>query len=289
MARGKKLTRNAYKRKVILFGLMLFLSIGLISTGFATWLMSSSAKSESNGNVNVGVIQSANVEFVNIEIYQNKEYYDAENDTYGVAEELVTDMAHDLSGACFSFEPHLSDVTGRVHYGESEYGSETLGLTIRGVVGPIDVLRDVTITIELPSSIQKAVEAGYIELPAVAEKPAVLTFGYGLELADDSTTELAFEYTVEFKWGSAFNHMNPGLYFDEDASGQQVSTADIQKDLLYLRAYVYGYDDALTSIYDQFAEGKISQNEFDKQVDALQNNPLYQAPAYKIIIEGNVR
>ena len=289
MARGKKLTRSAYKRKVILFGLLGFLSIGLISTGFATWMMSTSAKSESKGNVSVGVVQAANVSFESIQIYQNKEYYDTENDAYGVKEVLVSDLAHNLEGVSFSFEPHLSDVSGRVHHDSDDESSETLGLTIKGVVGPIDILKDVTISLELPSSVMKAVEQGYIELPGVAERNAVLTYGHGLEFVEGSTTLLEFEYTIEFKWGSAFNHMNPGLYFDLDASGQAVSVADIQKDLLYLRAYVYGYDEALTSLYDQYASGKITQTQFEKQVDNLQKNPLFEAPVYKITISGNVR
>lgn len=39
-----KLTKNSYKRKVILFGVLLFMSIALISTGFAAWIMSTNAK-----------------------------------------------------------------------------------------------------------------------------------------------------------------------------------------------------------------------------------------------------
>ena len=289
MARGKKLTRSAYKRKAILFGLALFLSIGLISTGFATWMMSSSAKSDSSGNVAIGIIQSANVQFENIEVYRNSEYYDAEKDEYGIEEVFVTDLAHNLEGGFFSFEPHLSDLTGRVHSGESEYGSESLSLTIRGIVGPIDVLKDVTISLELPASVKKAVEVGYIELPSVAEKTAVLTFGHGLEFAEGSTVNLEFEYTIEFKWGSAFNHMNPGIYFDEDAGGMLVPIQDVRKDLLYLRAYVYGYDDELDRLYYLYNRGDITIEEFEARTDSLQQNPLYVAPIYKITLVGNVR
>ena len=289
MARGKKLTRNAYKRKAILFGLALFLSIGLISTGFATWMMSSSAKSDSSGNVAIGIIQSANVTFEEIQVYRNSEYYDAEKDEYGTEVVLVTDLEHNLEGGFFSFEPHLSDLTGRVHSGESEYGSESLSLTIKGVVGPIDVLKDVTISMELPASVQKAVEVGYIEIPSVAEKDVVLTYGHGLEFAEGSTTHLEFEYTLEFKWGSAFNHLNPGIYFDEDASGQLVSVPEIKRDLLYLRAYVYGYDQELDALYEKLNSGSISAQEFEGLADALQQNPLFVAPIYKITLVGNVR
>lgn len=39
-----KLTRNSYKRKIILFGVIVFMSIALISTGFAAWVMSQEKK-----------------------------------------------------------------------------------------------------------------------------------------------------------------------------------------------------------------------------------------------------
>ena len=46
-----KLTRNSYKRKIILFGVLIFASIALISTGFAAWIMSANASKDKDGNI----------------------------------------------------------------------------------------------------------------------------------------------------------------------------------------------------------------------------------------------
>ena len=285
----KRLTRNAYKRKVILFGLLVFLAIGLISTGFASWMMSSSAKSESSGNVNVGIIQSANLEFETIELYKLQESYNPTTDEYTIDEVLVTSLETNLEGFVFSFEPHLNDSTGRVHYGESELGSESLTMIIRGVVGPISVLRDVTISINLPESINKAVEAGYIDVPECYEKPKVLTLGHGLEVSNEDTRKVRFEYTVSFKWGSAFNYMNPCLYFDEDPSGMNTPIDEVKKDLMFLRAYVYGYGDELQSIYDKYDQRLISEVDFQKQLTMIQEETSELNPKYNLIIKGNIR
>jgi len=289
MARRKRLTRNAYKRKIILFGLLSFLSNGLISTGFATLMMSSSAQSDSSGNVNVGLVASANVEFYSIELYKDEEYYDSSTYTYGTRVVKVTDLESNLEGFYFSFEPNLFDTTGRVHYGESEIGSESLKMYIHGTVGPLDVLSDVTISLKLQDSIKKAVEAGYIELPECYEKPKVLTLGNGLELVQGETQILEFDYVVEFKWGSAFNYMNPGIYFDEDESGISASIDDVQKDLLFLRAYVYGYSVQLNKIYKDLREGTITETEFKTTVDALQHDENISAPKFTLTIVGNIK
>lgn len=285
----KRLTRNAYKRKIILFGLLVFLGIGLVSTGFASWMMSSSAKSESSGNVSVGIIQSANLEFDSIELYKLQEYYNPVTNEYSVDEVLVTSLETGLEGFIFSFEPHLNDSTGRVHYGESEFGSESLTMIIRGVVGPVSVLRDVTISIELPDFIEQAVAAGYIDVPECYTKPKVLTLGHGLEVSNEDTRKVQFEYTISFKWGSAFNYMNPGSYFDEDPSGMNATMDDIKRDLLFLRAYVYGYGEQLQSIYDKFNEGLIDDTELQNQLTAIQEDSSKVSPKYNLIIKGNIR
>ena len=39
-----KLTRKHYNRKILSFGLVLFLAVALLSTGFAAWIMSTVLK-----------------------------------------------------------------------------------------------------------------------------------------------------------------------------------------------------------------------------------------------------
>ena len=285
----RRLTRNAYRRRVIAFAAVIFASIALISTGFATWMMSSNAKSENNGNVNVGIIENANLEFTKIELYKNEEYYDATTFEYKVRETLVTTLDTDLAGFTFTFEPKLSDVSGRVHYGESEFGPESMTMKIKGVIGPVDILKNVTITFDVPAGVLEAVNHGYIVLPNVVNTPAVLTLGNGLEFVDGSTTDLQFEYEIAFEWGTAFNGMNPGLYFDQDATGVTVSADQIQKDLLYLRAYVYGYSGELDTIYANYENGTINETQFTAQIEALQADASNAAPDFTLTIIGNIK
>ena len=70
MRKNRKITRNSYKRKIILFGIILFISIALISTGFTVWVMSTGAKEESEGGVEIGVVADANITIDDLKIYK---------------------------------------------------------------------------------------------------------------------------------------------------------------------------------------------------------------------------
>ena len=54
-----RLTKKSYKRKRIAIGLTLFASIALVSTGFAAWIVSSTANATGNGSVSMGQITDA--------------------------------------------------------------------------------------------------------------------------------------------------------------------------------------------------------------------------------------
>ena len=58
-----KLTRKSYNRRIFTFGALVFLSIALMSTGFATWVMSQNATQNMEGGVNVGTITDGALEF----------------------------------------------------------------------------------------------------------------------------------------------------------------------------------------------------------------------------------
>ena len=51
-----KLTRKSYNRRIFTFGTLVFLSAALMSTGFATWIMSKDASQNQTGNVTMGTI-----------------------------------------------------------------------------------------------------------------------------------------------------------------------------------------------------------------------------------------
>ena len=210
-----KLTRNSYKRKIILFGVFVFISIALISTGFAAWVMSSDAQDDATGNVNVGLVNDASLK---IEI-TNKDA---------------------LEGFTFQFEPAEGDNTGRVRLDkETPEIHEELTFTITGKISNPEILAEngLTIQMTLPAGMAKAIELNYIVAPECVAAPKAITVNENGE----------FTYTITFTWGAAFNSMNPSLYYDNDADGLLVSDADAKVALENLRACVYNYYDELTA------------------------------------------
>lgn len=209
-----KLTRNSYKRKIILFGVFVFMSIALISTGFAAWVMSADDKVEDDGNVDVGVVKDSTIDII----------FDDEN--Y-------------IKNFEFLFEPAAGDVKAegnRVHLEEVEEGqtapSENLKLTIKGTISnPGNLAQNgLKIKMVLPAGLAKASELNYIVLPTCVEEQVINVNENG-----------EFTYVVEFTWGSAFGGMNPSLYYDNDATGKEVSNQEVRKTLENLRACVYNY------------------------------------------------
>ena len=58
-----KITRRSYKRKKIIMGAALFGAVGLVSTGFAAWVLSASTSVEQKASLNVGTISDKNMSF----------------------------------------------------------------------------------------------------------------------------------------------------------------------------------------------------------------------------------
>ncbi|MCI5746158.1 MAG: hypothetical protein MR270_07775, partial [Erysipelotrichaceae bacterium] len=56
-----KLTKRSYRRKRVVMGVALFMSIALISTGFAAFVISSQSKDDTSGNITVGTISDKNI------------------------------------------------------------------------------------------------------------------------------------------------------------------------------------------------------------------------------------
>lgn len=177
-----KLTRNSYKRKIILFGVIVFMSIALISTGFAAWVMSQEKKQSTSGNVSVGAVTEGNIE-VNLDPLTVKD---------------------------FKFEPKESDTTGRVRNDKTNF--ESLTVTVTGTIKNTQFLKEATIKMNVQNQVNQAVTDGYIVLPECAGKEVVLTLTDG-----GSETEKKFTYDITIEWGSKFGNVNPGEYYDSDA------------------------------------------------------------------------
>lgn len=200
-----KITRKSYKRKKIVLGVSIFASISLISTGFAAFVIANNADANKDGNVVVGTVKDAAIGFVGVK----------------------------QSDDSFVFDCKIDDNSGRVYYEDEGNGGERLTITITGGITNPDYLKSGTIKMVVPDSVTAAVAANYIELPDCVEKEQSLPFTeYTVVEGDEfntSTDKVAantklkkFSYDITFKWGTAFNGMNPGKYFDEDVEGLKV-------------------------------------------------------------------
>ena len=105
-----KLTRKSYKRRKIIMGVTLFGAVGLVSTGFAAWVLSASAETTQDGSLSVGTVTDTNMKFSNVKIGTVADPTDGVN--------------------TFLFEPLSTDSTGRVRYDGAN--AERLALKVTG-------------------------------------------------------------------------------------------------------------------------------------------------------------
>lgn len=211
-----KLTRNSYKRKIILFGVIVFMSIALISTGFAAWVMSQEKKQSTSGNVTVGAVTEGNIE-------------------------VILDP---LAVKDFKFEPKESDTTGRVRNDGTNF--ESLTVTVTGTIKNTQFLKEATIKMNVKDAVKQAETAGYIILPECANSEVVLT------LTESGTNEKKFSYNITFKWGSKFGGENPGEYYDSAAfnpSEEELSSFEGTQEEK-ITAYIKSVLDAFHALMD---------------------------------------
>lgn len=212
-----KLTRNSYKRKIILFGVIVFMSIALISTGFAAWVMSQEKKQSTSGNVTVGAVTEGNIE-------------------------VILDP---LTVKDFKFEPKESDTTGRVRNDKTNF--ESLTVTVTGTIKNTQFLKEATIKMNVKDAVKQAETDGYIILPECANSEVVLT-----TLTESGTNEKKFSYDITFKWGSKFGGENPGEYYDSAAfnpSEEELSSFEGTQEEK-ITAYIKSVLDAFHTLMD---------------------------------------
>lgn len=229
------MTRNSFKRKAIIFGVMIFMSIALISTGFAAWIISTNASKEETGNIKVGVITEKSIEVLGVT----------------------------LSEKTFAFEPLKSDTSGRLRGdGVTECVMETV---VTAYVTHTEYLKTLNIQLKLDAApgVKEAAKQGYIELPESAEIKDVTT---KLVALGDSTEDAAYKapeygtvkklvYTITFKWGSKFDKENPGIYFDlpkysDKTQETYITDATMKETMTTFRKTMYGLDNDNPSATD---------------------------------------
>lgn len=248
----RKLTRRSYNRKLIVFGLAIFLAFGMISTGFAAWLISSAAKEEADAPVEVDKIVDESFELT-------IDDWNSENKTW--------------SGALISFDAKKDDADGRVQFqanateGAVDAG-EQLELLLSGTVTNVAALgqkpgstsnaNEIKIEIALPDSLKAAIDAGYLTV-----QYTVGTGGSYVALSDGDPIWVApnavdgtFSITLKFGWGTEFGGMNPCEYYDQvtnpEADGY-IPDAQMKTELAAFRGMLVKAtegEDALTKPYD---------------------------------------
>lgn len=240
-----RFTRRSYRRRKLFVGISLFTSVALISTGFASWIISLNAKGEIGGDVNVGTVTDSSV---TIEI--NREYEDEEK-TREIKPRFV-------------FGSDANDTTGRIRNNGVEADYENFTVNVSGKIKNCQYVTSTTIELIVPEGVIKAAEAGYIVLPecVVAGEGDTKTT---LDLVGTGT-EKTFNYDIEFEWGTKFGGVNPGVYYDVDPTGKQVSGDDMLAELAEFRRLMLGLDDTVSDEDALEATGNLT---FSVVIEAL--------------------
>lgn len=247
--KNMRFTRRSYKRKLIIFGVSIFMSIALSATGFAAWLISKDTNQDTNGQVQIGAVSEASVEISDIT--------------------FIGDVNN------FIFEPLEEDVTGRVRY-DGTSAPENLGVEFTWTIKNYQTVSDVFVEFKLPASVYTAVTKGWLSLsdkfelsaPTEINGTAYTVLKYKIQESankitdngskdgiieytvtkDESTglpSEVVFTMNIDFEWGDEFHGDNPGVYYDESyeddpTAGINVSYAELKATLNEFKATLHG-------------------------------------------------
>lgn len=226
----KKVTRHAFSKKAIMITASLFVTLALITTGFAAWLISSGASGEGTGNITTATIDDARLG-------------------------LTVAMAEGKDFVCFG--PRADDKVPHIMYDSPKNGEkddkEVLVATVTGTIKNYVRLKEFNITIKISDKALTAAgytwtgtnegessrtytynaEKAYISLPEYAvdtdgrflplpsdksKTTAPKTISAGDSMFTDGTTEneKKFTFDVTFGWGEKFEGCNPGRYLDRE-------------------------------------------------------------------------
>ena len=207
-----KLTRRALNRRLIAFAVSILTSVSLVTAGFTAFIVSSNAKSDQGGNVEVGAITEASMHFLDLSLGDNPN---------------------------FIFEPVEGDESGRLR--SDGKISENLTVTLSGRLDHSQYLDKITLFLQLPDGVKQAVEEGFLRAPACAyEETTVATRS---DFTATASGLITFSFDVSFAWGEKFGYMNPSIYFDSDVGNELYSDDEVVELLQRFRMLVYGIDD----------------------------------------------
>ena len=246
----KKVTRHAFSKKAIMITASLFVTLALITTGFAAWLISSGASGEGTGNITTATIDDARLG-------------------------LTVAMAEGKDFVCFGpqADDNVPDIRYKDPVGDEKDDKEVLTATVTGTINNYDRLEKFNITIKISDKALTA--AGYtwtetnegslknrtytynagnacISLPEYAvdtdgrflplpsdtsKTTAPKTISAGDSMFTDGATEneKKFTFDVTFGWGEKFEGCNPGRYLDREVADHLPSktyTVDEKKEIM---------------------------------------------------------
>lgn len=241
----KKYTRKHYNKKLVAFGLCLFMGIGITSTGFAAWVMSRDAEEQATDGVNVAIIEDASVSITLWKLDKDGNIV-TDSQTNGRVALVKEDGKPYALEDDFSFDAKADDNEGRLR--ASQGSLEDLKVTVKGTLDSKGVDYDLTAKLTLPDNIQNAITEGYIRLKTTVDGE---DYRSGASVDVDATNG-DFTVVLEFEWGEKFNYMNPCEYYDVDPIGIAVSDKDMEAQMLAFRKVITGYtddNDALKTTY----------------------------------------
>lgn len=209
--RRQKLTRRSYNRRLVLFGAMMLVAIALISTGFASWVISLGSTQNESGDIHVGVVADKTIKLTDLEgkIGDEANFIKVSGQTE--AEQKIS--------VNFHFEPEKGDTDGVFSNDGKVY--ENMTITVTGKLYNLDIVEGFAIKMSIPESVKKAAQDGYIVLPeCVSENGYVvdsntinssnanasnISFTKDEENVDGVQVRYAiFSYDITFEWGNAF-------------------------------------------------------------------------------------
>lgn len=205
MKKKMRLTRKSYNRKLALFGASMLASLALISTGFASWVISLGADRTDGGEISVGVVQDQAIRIT-----------DSNGKDDETADFISSTSSHDADLETFYFEPEWDDNDG-VFIRNNEKGApyEHMAIIVSGRIYNASAVKGFAIKLEIPSTVKAAADAGYIVLPDCVSEDGVIANENDIMGSNSSsaisfskpspTSEyVEFSYVIEITWGNAF-------------------------------------------------------------------------------------
>lgn len=204
-----KLTKKQYTRKRLFAAVVLFIAVALVVTGVAIWLLFSVLRGSASGSLKVGALDSSPFEFENLRIDGVDPY----------------DQADNTIRKGFIFDTAEGDEYGRVTWDGTSF--EKLSVRVTGILTNAQHLQSFSYVLELPQGVIDAAEKGYLDISQFYDKDTgefvsvvVDLNAPGCELITyEGETVWRFDFTIELKWGSAFDGINPSLFFDKAGRG----------------------------------------------------------------------